>query len=95
MYQKIEQQQEQEKKWRWVRHLTQSATGWVSLLIWLGVLAVLGVVAFFLIRFLINWLGHKVEGLDKKSDEPVPTSLVYPADKFLAAGLLDPEPDLG
>ncbi|HEV3255693.1 MAG TPA: serine/threonine-protein kinase [Gemmataceae bacterium] len=61
MYEKIEKEVVSRERWRWFGNVFRTGVGWIGLLIWLAILAALAVGAFFLIKFLINFLGKKFE----------------------------------
>jgi serine/threonine-protein kinase len=63
VYQQIEEQQAQAQRWRWLRKLTQSATGWLILLVWLALIAAAGYVLFLGAGWLIEWIGEKLRSI--------------------------------
>jgi serine/threonine-protein kinase len=71
-YQQIEEQQARDKRWRWFRNLVQRVGGGVAFMIWLGCVSAAAVGAYFLITLGIQWLGKKVDDLEKKDQEEQP-----------------------
>ena len=60
MYKQIEKEEIQRKRWRWFRDLYRGAASWTMFLIYLGVLAVVAVGGYFLVRILIDFIAAKL-----------------------------------
>ena len=63
MYKKIEKEEIQRKRWRWFRDLYRGAASWVVFLIWLVMIGALLVGGYFLVRFVIDFIGAKLNNL--------------------------------
>jgi serine/threonine-protein kinase len=60
MYKQLEKEEIQRKRWRWFRDLYRGAASWTMFLIYLGVLAVVAVGGYFLVRILIDFIAAKM-----------------------------------
>ena len=58
-YDQVDKQERSRRRWRWLRNLTDSALGGVGLLIWLAVIAAVGVGLYYLIPWAGNMIADK------------------------------------
>ncbi len=63
MYEKIAQEEKDRLRFRWVHRLMASVSGWLGLLVWLAILAGVGVGLYFLILLLMHWGGAQARQL--------------------------------
>ncbi|MCI0641049.1 MAG: serine/threonine protein kinase [Gemmataceae bacterium] len=60
MYKQIEKEEEARLRWRWIHNLYLRAGGFLGFVLWLCVLAGVAVGGFFLIRWLVIFIGEKI-----------------------------------